>query len=83
MPKTSHLSGKPYAIAGTTVAPAALRLLETDNAALLATQAAAGTVDVLNTWFGVNREVQEEVDSLTVCQDSRLRRPCQPHKHSN
>lgn len=43
----------PDSVAGTTVPPSTLDLLESINAALLPPEAAAWSVDVFDPWFGV------------------------------
>lgn len=43
----------PDSVAGTTVPPSTLNLLESINAALLPPEAAARPVDVVDPWFGV------------------------------
>lgn len=43
----------PDSVAGTTVPPSTLNLLESINAALLPPEAAAWPVDVVDPWFGV------------------------------
>lgn len=43
----------PDSVAGTTVPPSTLNLLESINTALLPPEAAAGPVNVVDPWFGV------------------------------
>ncbi len=43
----------PDSVAGTTVPPSTLNLLESINAALFPPEAAAGPVNVVDPWFGV------------------------------
>lgn len=46
-------ANSPDSVAGTTVPPSTLNLLESINAALLPPEAAAGPVNVVDPWFGV------------------------------
>lgn len=75
-PRTRDLPRPPDAVASAAVAPAALHLLEAVDAAFLPTEAAARPVDEVHARLGVDGEVQEEADHLTVHQDPRLRGPC-------
>lgn len=47
------MNASPDSVAGTTVPPSTLDLLESINAALLPPEAAARSVDVFDPWFGV------------------------------
>lgn len=72
----SSVHREPDAIAGSAVAPAALDLLESVDAALLAPEAAAGPVSVLHAGFGIDREVKKQVHHFTIRQNARLSRAC-------
>lgn len=75
-PRPCNLPRPPDAVARAAVAPAALHLLEAVDAAFLPAEAAARPINEVHTRLGVDGEVQEEADHLTVHQDPRLRGPC-------
>ena len=62
----------PYAVACSTVAPAALHLTETCDAALLPAETAARPVDEIDARLWVYREVEEQTHHLSVSQNIRL-----------
>lgn len=74
--KKAHL---PDTVTGSTVAPAALHLTETRNAALFPPKATAGTVNKLHMWFRIYGKMQEQTDHLPVCEYTRLSRTYRTH----
>lgn len=62
----------PYAVTCAAVAPAALHLTKTCDAALLSAEAAARAVNEIYVWLRVDCEVQEETHHLPVSQDTGL-----------
>lgn len=62
----------PYAVTCPAVAPAALHLSKTCDAALLPAEAAARSVDKVYTRLWVHREMEEETYNLSVSKDTGL-----------
>lgn len=69
----------PDAVTGSAVAPAALHLTETCNAALFPTEATARPVNKLHMWFRIDRKMQEQTHHLPVCEYTRLSRTYRTH----
>lgn len=66
-PKVNGGAALPYPVTGATVAPAALHLAKSSDAALLAAEAAARPVDEFHARLWVDGEMQEEAHHLPVC----------------
>lgn len=69
----------PDAVTGSAVAPAALHLTETCDAALFPPEATARPVNKLHMWFRINRKMQKQTDHLPVCEYTRLSRTYSTH----
>lgn len=66
----------PYSVTSPTVAPAALHLSKSGDAALLPAEAAARPVDEVNSGLWVYCEVEEEAHHLPVSQNTGLGWTC-------
>lgn len=64
------LCHRPDPVTGSTVSPAALDLAKARDAAFLAPQAAAGSVDEVHVRLRVHSEVQEQTDHFPICKDA-------------
>lgn len=67
----------PDPVACSTVAPAALHLLEPVNAAFLSSKATPWSVNIIYFRFRIDSKVQKEIYHFPIWQDSRLSRACE------